>query len=199
MISGKFILAIFAILSVQLVQATTVEDLDDAKLLVTKNILNNYVVEGTDIVMKYSIYNIGNQAAMNVQLRDDNFPEYDFTYTSGFRSVKWPKISSGSNVTHVAVVVPKVTGLYNFTHAAVSYMPNSHAEKPQIGYSTELGQAYIQNFKEYNRKHASHILDWVLFLIMATPSVAFPFFLWHNSKKKYESSKKDSKKESKKE
>jgi len=181
------------------INTSTVEDLDDAKLLVVKNILNNYVVEGTDIVMKYSIYNIGNQAALNVQLKDDNFPETDFIYASGFKSVKWPKVMSGSNVTHVAIVKPKVTGLFNFTHAEVSYFPNDKADKPQIGHSTELGQAYIQNFKEYNRKYASHSIDWIFFVIMCSPSIAFPFFLWFNSKKKYENIKKDSKRETKKE
>lgn len=198
MLAMKLILVTLAVIF-STTQAATVEDLEDAKLLVVKNILNNYVVEGTDIIMKYSIFNIGNQAALNVQLRDDNFPESDFSYASGFRSVKWPKVMSGSNVTHVAIVRPKTTGLFNFTSAAVSYLPNDKADKPQIGYSTELGQAYIQNFKEYNRKHASHTIDWILFVIMCSPSLAFPFFLWFNSKKKYEALKKDSKKENKKE
>jgi len=188
-----------AILSLALVQAATVEDLEDAKLLFVKNILNNYVVEGTDIIVKYGIFNIGNQAALNVEMTDENFPATDFDYMSGFRSVKWPKIASGSNVTHVAVVRPKFSGPANFTSAVVSYLPNDKAEKPQIGQSTELGQAYIQNFKEYNRRYASHLLDWVLFVIMCSPSIAFPFFLWFNSKKKYENIKKDSKKEAKKE
>jgi translocon-associated protein subunit beta len=196
----KFILITLAIFLVQfsLFQTASNEDLEDAKLLVVKNILNNYVVEGSDIVMKYSIYNIGNQAALNVQLQDENFPPSDFEYASGFRSVKWTKISSGSNVTHVAIVRPRMTGVFNFTSATVSYLQNDKSEKPQIGYSTELGQAYIQNFKEYNRKHASHTIDWILFVVMASPSIAFPFFLWFNSKKKYEAIKKDSKKESKK-
>ena len=58
--SFKLICVTFAVLFATL-QATVVEDLEDAKLLFNKQILNNYVVEGTDIVVKYNIYNIGNQ------------------------------------------------------------------------------------------------------------------------------------------
>lgn len=199
MLAIKFTLAILSLALVSSIHAATEEDLEDAKLLFVKNILNNYVVEGTDIIVKYGIYNIGNQAALNVEMNEENFPAADFDYMSGFRSVKWPKIASGSNVSHVAVVRPKFSGPANFTSATVSYLPSDKAEKPQIGLSTELGQAYIQNFKEYNRRHASHVLDWVLFVIMASPSIAFPFFLWFNSKRKYENIKKDSKKETKKE
>ena len=60
MLAMKLILVTLAVIF-STTQAATVEDLEDAKLLVVKNILNNYVVEGTDIIMKYSIFNIGNQ------------------------------------------------------------------------------------------------------------------------------------------
>lgn len=37
------------------------EDLEDARLLVVKTLLNNFLVEGLDMSVKYSIYNIGNR------------------------------------------------------------------------------------------------------------------------------------------
>lgn len=61
MLAIKLTLAILSLALVSSIQAATVEDLEDAKLLFVKNILNNYVVEGTDIIVKYGIYNIGNQ------------------------------------------------------------------------------------------------------------------------------------------
>ena len=96
-------------------------------------------------------------AALNVNLQDENFPAGKFEYVDGFSTVNWPKIPASSNVTHTAVVVPKTVGLFNFTHATVSYLSNDKATKSQVGYSTELGQAYIQSSKEYNRRRTISI------------------------------------------
>ena len=53
-----FALSVFAVLVT--VNSSVLEDSEDAKLLVAKNILNNYIVEGLDVTIKYNIYNIGN-------------------------------------------------------------------------------------------------------------------------------------------
>ena len=59
MFSLKFFLLVLNVLFTQSA-ASSVDDFDGAKLLVSKNILNNYLVEGLDISISYNIYNIGN-------------------------------------------------------------------------------------------------------------------------------------------
>jgi translocon-associated protein subunit beta len=127
----------------------------------------------------------------------------------GFSVVNWAKISPSANVSHVAIVKPKVFGLHNFTHATVTYNPTERGDVTIIGYSSELGPAYIQTLKEYNRRFAPHTVssyrntistekssfinglfflqvDWILFVVMTLPSILFPYILWYSSKRKYE-------------
>ena len=46
---------------------------DRARLLASKRVHNLYLVEGADIVVQYSLYNIGTAPALNVQLTDASF------------------------------------------------------------------------------------------------------------------------------
>lgn len=59
MYSVQFIL-IAAFLFTNSILSAVVDDSNDAKLLVSKNVLNNYVVEGQNLTVKYTVYNIGN-------------------------------------------------------------------------------------------------------------------------------------------
>ena len=65
------------------------------------------------------------------------------------------------------IVRPKFSGLFNFTHATISYVANERTQRIQIGYTTEMGEAYILRLKDYNRRFASHlvIFKYILFLM----------------------------------
>nr|CAG4642084.1 EOG090X0EPM [Eurycercus lamellatus] len=162
------------------------EEAAPARLLFSKQILNKYLVEGMDIVIKYSLFNVGGTAALDIQLADNTFGAQDFEVVGGQLKVSIDRIPPGGNATHVVVLRPSRFGYFNFTAAEVSYLPSEDAAEAQIGFSSEPGQGAIVPFKEYDRKFSPHLLDWVSFAVMSMPSLVLPFVLWFNSKTKYE-------------
>ena len=105
--------------------------------------------------MFYSVF----RPAFDIKIQDDSFTAEKFDIVSGFPIVQWPKLSPQSNVSHVVVVRPKAAGLFNLTHATVSYVANERTRRVQLGHTSELGEAYIQKLKDYNRRFASHMVS----------------------------------------
>merc|ERR1719245_2232628 len=91
------------------------------RILVSKIIQNKYLVGGMDIVIKYSLYNVGDSAATNIKVNDVGFRPDDFDTVSGQTSWKLERVGPGGNSTHMVVVRPKKFGYFNFTAAEVSY------------------------------------------------------------------------------
>jgi len=155
-----------------------------ARLLLSKQVYNKYVVEGMDVVVKYALYNVGDSAATDIQVIDGGFRADDFELVSGQTQFKVDKLASQANMTQTVVVRPRKFGYFNFTAAEVSY---SSGEGLRLtGLSSEPGQAVIIAARDYEKQFSSHFLDWAAFAVMTLPSLAIPFMLWYSSKSKYE-------------
>ncbi|XP_050433464.1 translocon-associated protein subunit beta [Adelges cooleyi] len=157
-----------------------------ARLLVSKQVLNKLLVQESDILVKYTIYNVGSVPATNVVLQDNGFPAEAFATVKGNLNIRFNRIPAGANVTHAVVVKPLTYGRFNFTSALVQYKPFESAEEPQFAISSEPGEGYIISYAEYDKKFSPHVMDWLAFAIMSLPAVAAPFVLWWFSKSKYE-------------
>mmetsp|Transcript_54620 Transcript_54620/g.89076 ORF Transcript_54620/g.89076 Transcript_54620/m.89076 type:complete len:190 (+) Transcript_54620:66-635(+) len=160
-----------------------------ARLLVSKNILNQYVVEGKELTVHYNIFNVGSGPATSVSLADNSFPADEFKVLHGLLSVKWKVIAPGANVSHTLILEPKKSGVFNFTSAQVSYKASEDATDPQTVYSTMPGEGGIMPQQEYDRKHSPHLVDWGLFSLMSLPTILIPFLVWFRSHSKYENFK----------
>uniref|UniRef100_A0A224XPY7 Translocon-associated protein subunit beta n=1 Tax=Panstrongylus lignarius TaxID=156445 RepID=A0A224XPY7_9HEMI len=169
------------------------ENESGARLLVSKQILNKYIVENMDLVVKYTIYNIGNSAAVNVMLSDTSFKPEVFLPAGGQLNVKIPRVPPVSNLTHTVVLRPVRVGFYNFSAAEVTYRNSDESTQVQVAISSEPGEGYIVAFRDYDKKFSPHLLDWAAFAVMTFPSLAIPFLLWWSSKSKYESMSKQKK------
>merc|ERR1712136_740050 len=156
----------------------------EAKLLATKFVTNKIVAQNRDLTIKYTIYNVGTNAASQVKLVDDSFPATSFVRVIGQLSVEWLSIPPNGNVTHVVVLKPLQSGYFNFTSAQLSYVP-SEDTPPQQAFTSFPGEGGIMTETDFARKHSPHLLEWAIFGLMCMPSLIIPFLLWYRTQSKY--------------
>merc|ERR1712212_281162 len=158
---------------------------DRARLLASKKLHNTYLVENADMVIEYSLFNIGTAPALNVQLTDGTFNSEHFDIVAGQPQVKFDRIAPSANVSHTIVVRPKQYGYFNFTAAVVSYLPSEESKDVQIGFTSSPGQGTILPTREFQRRFSPHLFDWAVFAVLLVPVLGVPFGMWYNINAKY--------------
>ncbi|VVC39465.1 Translocon-associated protein subunit beta,Immunoglobulin-like fold [Cinara cedri] len=179
-------IVLIALICTSLCISSQSSDEPQARLLVSKQVLNKLLVQDSDILVKYTIYNVGSVPAINVILQDSGFPDEAFATVKGNLNIQFTRIPVGANVTHAVVIKPLTYGRFNFSAAVVQYKSSENSVEPQLAISSEPGEGYIISYAEYDKKFSPHLLDWFAFAIMSLPAVVAPFVMWWISKSKYE-------------
>ena len=123
-------------------------------------IQNKYLVEGMDLVVKYNLFNIGDAAAVDIQMTENGFGVDDFDIVGGQAAIKFDRLAPGANTTHALVLRPTKFGYFNFTSAEVKYRASEEEDSPiKFGFSSEPGQGVIIALKDYDRQFSAHTVS----------------------------------------
>ena len=114
-----------------------------------------------DLVVKYTMFNIGDTAAVDITLTESGFGPADFDVAGGQPAFKIDRLAAGANTSHALVLRPKKFGYFNFTSAEVKYRVSGEEGGPvRIGYSSEPGQGMIIALKDYERQFSAHTVRY---------------------------------------
>eukprot|EP00285_Hemiselmis_virescens_P013625 CAMPEP_0173392506 /NCGR_PEP_ID=MMETSP1356-20130122/19888_1 /TAXON_ID=77927 ORGANISM="Hemiselmis virescens, Strain PCC157" /NCGR_SAMPLE_ID=MMETSP1356 /ASSEMBLY_ACC=CAM_ASM_000847 /LENGTH=184 /DNA_ID=CAMNT_0014350317 /DNA_START=18 /DNA_END=572 /DNA_ORIENTATION=+ len=148
-----------------------------AQLLVQKAMLTNKHFAGSDVPVRYRIFNVGNGAAYNVQLEDEWSPE-EFETVSGLSAGNWAKIPAGGNISHIVVVKAHTYGYKTTSSARVTYKQAPGSDETHVVHSNDLGLLPVLSLKDDDKMSNPHLAEWGLFLLAAVALVVLPIVVF---------------------
>eukprot|EP01096_Ripella_sp_DP13-Kostka_P014998 TRINITY_DN68_c4_g1_i1.p1 TRINITY_DN68_c4_g1~~TRINITY_DN68_c4_g1_i1.p1 ORF type:complete len:203 (+),score=95.23 TRINITY_DN68_c4_g1_i1:32-610(+) len=173
----KAVVALVALLAIVGVAVASSE----GQLIVNKHIQNREIIVGSDILVKYTIYNAGNATAYDIRLKDSEWETSTiFKAEHGLYSATWDKLLPGGNITHNIVVSATDIGIVRGNRAIVQYRPTADAELQTV-YSSEGGAYQVARSSDFERLNSPHLFEWGTFLGLSVLPLGVPLFLYFSS------------------
>eukprot|EP00271_Cylindrocystis_brebissonii_P015839 TRINITY_DN38886_c0_g1_i1.p1 TRINITY_DN38886_c0_g1~~TRINITY_DN38886_c0_g1_i1.p1 ORF type:complete len:217 (-),score=33.28 TRINITY_DN38886_c0_g1_i1:543-1193(-) len=133
---------------------------DDAFLVVHKEVTTKRLKAGEEITVSFSIYNVGGSTAYDLTLTDDEWPAEKFDL-EGNSSTTWSKMEAGSpRLQHSFLLRPKEKGNFTTEPAVVKYRVASSSDQ-QLALSTPTPELDVLSDKPQESQ-----LKWVKDLLV---------------------------------
>lgn len=107
-------------------------------------------------------------------VKDDSWPEANFTVSHGTPLASFDKILPGTNVTHNYVIRASKPGKYPTEAAYIYYSLTAAGQQNQQAVSSHMGMIRVWRANEVERKSAPHFREWGVFSLLALGSILFP-------------------------
>mmetsp|Transcript_4949 Transcript_4949/g.8725 ORF Transcript_4949/g.8725 Transcript_4949/m.8725 type:complete len:208 (-) Transcript_4949:57-680(-) len=156
------------------------EDEKHAVLLFSKTSEDDYVVEGMNYTVIYSIQNIGDAEAVNVKTAD-LYDENSFEVVVGDPNMEIESIEAGGLQRFAVTVVPRAAGVLRMPRAALQYRTRGQEaadDATQVGYSSTLGQVEIITLEAFMKATSIYVQEWLSFGISFAILIGAPFVMY---------------------
>lgn len=107
-------------------------------------------------------------------IKDDSWPEANFTISYGTPLASFDKVLPGTNVTHNYAIRTTKPGKYPTEPAYIYYSLTPNGPQNQNAISSHLGLVRVWRANEVERKSAPHFREWGVFTLLTLASIAFP-------------------------
>eukprot|EP01061_Rhynchopus_euleeides_P028552 TRINITY_DN4654_c0_g1_i1.p1 TRINITY_DN4654_c0_g1~~TRINITY_DN4654_c0_g1_i1.p1 ORF type:complete len:214 (+),score=90.94 TRINITY_DN4654_c0_g1_i1:70-711(+) len=153
-------------------------------LAVYKTLSMEDAVEGHNLTVTVQIYNLGDTAAHNVELDDNQWSNAQGGYKNS-----WDKIESGAVEVSSYTVVPDAAGkTLGVEPAKVTFKVSEASESVRAAFSNNVYDTTaalglpILTQAEFDKKASHRVKEWLTFLLLLFVPLGIPFFLFHQSK-----------------
>ncbi|EFC41266.1 hypothetical protein NAEGRDRAFT_80788 [Naegleria gruberi] len=162
---------------------TTTTQQNNVRLFLHKSVSPAEPIVNTNITFTITVINVGEETAYDIDVKDNEWPEAQFELAEGETKASFEKVAPNDRVSYKYTIVPKSVGEINTQHALATYRLAPAAEKDEkslklISKSNVLPAIPVMTQAEYDRKHASHVGDWIVFFILSLIPTALPYVVY---------------------
>jgi hypothetical protein len=182
MLRKLLLVAVICLFFVAFVRAQDDEDEKPVAttLLVYKHVKDYEAILNNNLTVTLTIYNVGESAAYDVNVKDNDWPEGSFDTIEGENKANFDKIEPGTNVTFSYTVVPRSTGEIETVPAIVTFKPVQDADETETktARSNGLPKIPVLTQSEYDKRHDSHVDEWAIFFVLLSLPVGVPTVMY---------------------